>query len=142
MCQSLFSPLPVTHLLLTCAGHAVFKKYTLDGRWNRLVSSWSHIYENVLKWLGLNLPRPRGGWFKTYAFCTSIWLRAPWKTSHFFPFQKRCCTAARIFLKPLRTLFEKSSMLINYGSVFMSSIDSCRYYVKTMLHGPSGLHCI
>lgn len=44
------------------------------GRWNRWVSCRSHIYENVLKWLGLNLSRPRGGQFKTYAFCTSIWL--------------------------------------------------------------------
>lgn len=57
----------------TYAGLSILKNYTVHGIWNRWVSC-SHIYENVLKWQGLNLSRPRGGQFKTYAFCSSIWL--------------------------------------------------------------------
>lgn len=86
------------------------KNYTLYGRWNRWVSCWSHIYENVLKWLGLNVYRPRGGQFQTYAFC--IWLC--WMTVlfcllyFFYFFFRRCCTVVGLLLKLLRMFFEKT----------------------------------
>lgn len=103
----------LSHICWTCR---LGKNYSLDGRWNRWVSCCSHIYENVLKWLGLNLSRPRGGQFKTYAFCTPIWLcclTVLLKKCHFFfPFfffllSQRCCTAAGLLLKSQRTFFWK-----------------------------------
>lgn len=108
LCFGVSLSLSATHILHTYAGHAVCKNYTLHGRWNRWVSCRSHIYENVLKWLGLNLSRPRGGQFKTYAFCTSIWLcRLTEEVSlffllFFFFLLQRCCTAAGLLLKSQR----------------------------------------
>lgn len=68
--------LSVTHKLHTYAGHAAFKKFKLQKTHsclNRWLPCRDYIYENVLKKLSLNLCRPRGQ-YKTYAFCTSIWL--------------------------------------------------------------------
>lgn len=39
-------------------------------------------------------------------------------------------------------VLEKPSILINYVGVGMSGIDTCRYNIKTIIHGAPGLYSL